>query len=81
MSVQQRVPDSLVGPLGVLSLGVGVIGLVVGYIFVLVGITLYFDMNGLTGVSNTEALTVTASGIAAIVVGYLGGRGFMSFAY
>ncbi|WP_435064026.1 hypothetical protein [Halobaculum sp. EA56] len=81
MSVTNRVPDAAKGPLGVVSLGVMIIGLVLGYIFTLLGVTLYFDLNGIGGISPTESLVVLGSGVACIVVGYLGWRGFMGFAY
>lgn len=81
MSVSNRVPDTLKGPLGVASLGVMILGLVVGYIFTMLGITLVLNLNGIEGISDMEALTVTATGVACIVVGYLGWKGFMGFAY
>lgn len=81
MSVSNRVPDAAKGPLGVASLGVMIVGLVVGYIFTVIGITLYFDLNGLGGVSDVESLTVVATGLVCLVAGYTGWRGFMGFAY
>ncbi|MFC7098535.1 hypothetical protein [Halobaculum marinum] len=81
MSVSTRVPEPLKGPLGVVSLGVMIVGLVVGYIFTMVGVTLYFDLNGIQGISNGESLVVVATGLACLVAGYLGWKGFMGFAY
>lgn len=81
MSMKNRVPDPLKGPLGVASLGVMIAGLVVGYIFTMVGITLFFDLNGIEGISSTESLIVVGTGLACIALGYAGWRGFMGFAY
>jgi len=81
MSVSNRVPESLKGPLGAASLGVMILGLVVGYILTMLGITLFLDLNGIGGISTVESLTVTGTGVACIVLGYVGWRGFMGFAY
>lgn len=81
MSVSNRVPDTLKGPLGAASLGVMLVGLVVGYIFTMLGITLVLGLNGIEGISDMEALTVVGAGLACIVAGYLGWKGFMGFAY
>jgi len=81
MSVSNRVPDTLKGPLGAASLGVMLVGLVVGYIFTMLGITLVLGLNGIEGISDMEALIVVGTGLACIVAGYLGWKGFMGFAY
>ncbi|MXR41473.1 hypothetical protein GRX01_09000 [Halobaculum sp. WSA2] len=81
MSVSNRVPDTLKGPLGAVSLGVMIVGLVVGYIFTILGITLVLNLNGIEGISDVESLTVVGAGVACIVVGYFGWKGFMGFAY
>lgn len=79
--MSNRVPDRLKGPLGAASLGVMILGLVVGYIFTMLGITLYLGLNGIEGISDVEALTVIATGLVCIVAGYGGWKGFMGFAY
>ena len=79
MSVRQRVPEQLVGPLGFISLAVGVVGLVVGYIITIVGITTYWNLNGLE-LANSEALIIAAVGVACLAVAYVGDRGLMTFA-
>ncbi len=81
MSVSNRVPEGLKGPLGIASLCVMILGLVLGYIFTMVGVTLFFDLNGIQGISSTESLIVIVTGLVSIVVGYAGWRGFMGFAY
>ncbi|WP_277553197.1 hypothetical protein [Halobaculum limi] len=81
MSVRNRVPDPLKGPLGVASLGVMILGLVLGYIFTMVGVTLFFDLNGIQGISESESIVVIGTGIVCIFIGYAGWRGFMGFAY
>lgn len=65
------------------SLGVMLFGIVIGYILVTVGVTLYFGLHPITseGVSSTDALIVFGTGVATSVVGYLGWRGFTYFAY
>lgn len=78
-SVRQRVPQSLIGPLGFLSLFVGIIGIVLGYIITMVGLTTYWDLNGL-GISSMESFTIIGVGLAFFLVAYLGYRGFMTFA-
>ncbi|SHG97812.1 hypothetical protein [Halobaculum gomorrense] len=81
MSVSNRVPEGLKGPLGLASLCVMILGLVLGYIFTMIGVTLFFDLNGLQGLSNSESVVVLVTGLVCIVVGYAGWRGFMGFAY
>lgn len=81
MSVRNRVPDPLKGPLGVASLGVMILGLVLGYIFTMVGVTLFFELNGIQGISEGESIIVIVTGIVCILIGYAGWRGFMGFAY
>jgi uncharacterized membrane protein YphA (DoxX/SURF4 family) len=81
MSVSNRVPEGLKGPLGIASLFVMILGLVLGYIFTMVGVTLFFDLNGIQGISSTESLIVIVTGLVSIIVGYAGWRGFMGFAY
>jgi glycopeptide antibiotics resistance protein len=80
MSTSQRLPSAIEGPLGVVSLIVGILGAVLGYIFVVLGVTMYFDLNSIT-ISNTQSLIIVATGVVAIVLAYAGWRGFMRFAY
>ena len=80
MSVEQRIPPWLVGPAGIVSLFVGLVSIVLGYIFTVIGVTLLFDLNGIQGISRTEAVTVIATGVVLVGVAYLGYRGFMRFA-
>lgn len=79
MSVRQRVPDPLMGPMGLVSLGITILGAVLGYIFVILGITLYFGLNDLP-LTPTQSLTVLGTGVVCLVVAYTGWRGFMTFA-
>lgn len=67
------------GPLGAVSLGVTVIGAVLGYVFVMLGITLYLDLNDIP-LTSVESLVVIGTGIACIAVAYGGWRGFLTFA-
>lgn len=80
--LKEQVPKPLRTPVGVLSYAVGLLGVVVGYILVLLGTTLYFDLHGLgEQISDLEALTVLALGVGALLVGYFGVKGFMYFSY
>lgn len=83
MAVQDHVPKALRGPIGFASLAIMLFGIIIGYILFTVGITLYFDMTPIesSAVSTFEALSVTGIGLASVVVGYLGWRGFNYFAY
>lgn len=82
MTLREQVPKPLRLPVGFASLGVMLVGLTVGYILTMLGITLYFDLNGLgEQITNTEALTVTGMGLAAAIAGYFGWRGFNYFSY
>lgn len=82
MALKDQVPKSLRGPLGFGSLGVMILGLVVGYILTMVGFTLYFEMaDPGEALSAAESLSISGVGILSIVVGYLGWKGFNYFAY
>lgn len=81
MATHQRIPAAVRGPLGFASLVVGVLGVVVGYIFTMLGATLYFDLNPTVSLTDIGSLVVVATGLGGLLVGYLGWRGFMRFAY
>jgi hypothetical protein len=81
MATRQRVPSEVRGPLGFASLIIGILGVVVGYIFVMLGTTLFFDLNPTVSLTDTGSFVVIAVGVGAVVVGYLGWRGFVRFAY
>ncbi|NEU56719.1 hypothetical protein [Halorussus sp. MSC15.2] len=83
MAIREQVPKPLRGPAGFASLAVMLLGIVVGYILTMVGITLYLGLDPIQqgAVSSVEAIGVTAVGIGAFVAGYLGWRGFNYFAY
>lgn len=76
-------PKPLRGPAGFASLTIMLLGVVVGYILVTVGITLFFGLHPIEqgAISQGESIAVTLVGVAAAVVGYLGWRGFNYFAY
>lgn len=83
MAIRERVPKPLRGPAGFASLVVMVFGVVVGYVLVTTGLTLYFDLHPIQqgAISDFEGIAVTAVGVAALVAGYAGWRGFNYFAY
>ncbi|WP_313690932.1 hypothetical protein [Halorarum halobium] len=80
MSVEQRIPQRFIGPLGVLSLFVGLASIVMGFIFSVIGLTVFFGLNGLQGATSTDGVIVMVTGIALVGVSYLGYKGFMRFA-
>ncbi|WP_137287133.1 hypothetical protein [Halorussus salinisoli] len=82
MALKDHVPKPLRGPIGFGSIGVMILGLVVGYIFVTVGLTLYFGMGDpAEALSGLESLAISGVGLACLGVGYLGWKGFTYFAY
>lgn len=82
MAARERVPPQLRGPVSLLSIGLGILGITLGYVLTILGITLYFDLNGLDeAITATESAVVIVAGLALLVVGYFGWRGFMYFAY
>lgn len=81
VSVAERIPERLRGPASVLSLGLGILGVTVGYVVVLWGLSLVFDMQGYGAqITTAGALAVVAGGVACLAVGYAGWRGFMRIA-
>ena len=84
VTLKQRVPKRLRTPISLLSIGTGLVGLVIGYILTLSGLAAYYDLLGLQkggGLTGTESLIVAGTGIVLLVVAYLGFKGFMYFAY
>lgn len=83
MAIREQVPKSLRGPIGFGSLLIMLLGIVVGYILFTTGLTLFFDLHPIEqgAVSKTEAISVTGIGLASLVAGYVGWRGFNYFAY
>lgn len=80
MRVRQSVPEGLLTPISLVSLGVTVAGAVLGYIFLILAFTLYLDLNGLP-LSDTQSLIVAGTGLVCLVLAYAGWRGFMAFAH
>lgn len=83
MAIREQVPKSLREPVGFASLVVMLFGVVVGYVLVTTGVTLFFGLQPFekSAVSTGEAVAVTVIGLASVVVGYGGWRGFTYFAY
>lgn len=84
VTLKERVPKRLRMPVSLLSIAIGLVGLVVGYILTLSGLAAYYDLLGLQkggGLTGPESLTITVAGIVLLVVAYLGFKGFMYFAY
>lgn len=84
MTVRDVVPKGLRTPLGVTSLGIMIAGVTIGYIVTILGITLYFNLNGnptAGELDRIESLQVVLIGLVCLVLGYLGWRGFLTFSY
>lgn len=84
MTLRDAVPKPLQTPLGVTSLGVMMAGVTLGYIITMLGITLYFDLNGSPtagAISRIESLQVVLVGLICLAAGYVGWRGFLMFSY
>lgn len=83
MTLREQVPKPLRLPVGFASLAVMIIGVAVGYILMMLGLTLYFNLNGLEegAITQMESIQVMATGVGATVLGYLGWRGFNYFSY
>lgn len=82
MALKDNVPKSLRGPIGFGSLGVMILGLVVGYILTLAGLTIYFGMGDpAEALSAIESITIMGVGLACFAVGYAGWKSFTYFAY
>lgn len=82
MTLKNRVPPRLTGPIGLGSILVMIGGLTVGYILTILGITLYFG-HGIAAPELVwwESLTISAIGLVLIAVGYYGWKGFTYFSY
>ncbi|WP_115862323.1 hypothetical protein [Halorussus litoreus] len=82
MALKDNVPKTLRGPIGFGSIGVMILGIVVGYIFTATGITLYFGQGvPAESLTTVESLAISAFGLACLVVGYAGWKSFNYFAY
>ena len=83
MAIREQVPKPLRGPAGFTSLAVMLFGIVVGYILITVGVTLFFGLHPIEqgAISNGESIAVTGVGVVSLVIGYLGWKGFTYFAY
>ncbi|WP_458185390.1 hypothetical protein [Haladaptatus sp. NG-WS-4] len=83
MALKNRVPRALRGPVGLLSIIVALLGIVIGYIYLLFGLSLYFELipQMRATMTTTESLVVIAGGVVCLIIGYAGWRGFNYFAY
>lgn len=82
VALKERIPRPLRTPVSLTSFAIGVLGVVLGWIYISLGATLYWDLNGLgDAITGTESLIVLAVGIVFAAVGYVGLKGFMYFSY
>lgn len=80
VSLKERVPSSARGPVSVGSLLVGVAGFTVGYILLVLGISFIYDLAP-HELPLFDGLVITGIGVALLVAGYAGLKGFMYFSY
>lgn len=80
-TIRERVPPALRDPLALVSVGMTVLGLTVGYVLIVLGISVLLGLVLPTELSVVDGAIVTAVGLASIAVGYLGWRGFAYFSY
>lgn len=80
-SLKERVPKPLRTPLGVLSYGVGLVGITIGYVLLMLGIVLYHDLALEGEIGASGSLIVVGFGLAALIGGYFGVKGYMYFSY
>ncbi|WP_254662859.1 hypothetical protein [Haladaptatus sp. W1] len=73
MALKTSVPKSLRGPIGLLSIIVALLGAVIGYIFLLFGVSLYFQL-----VPQMNETMTQSESLVVIVTGWLGGPGACS---
>lgn len=78
--LKEHVPPGARGPVGVGSLLIGVLGFTIGYILVVLGIALVYDLAP-HEVPTYDAVMVFLIGAVLVVSGYLGLKGFMYFSY
>ncbi len=83
MALKNRVPKSFRGPIGLLSIIVALLGVIIGYIYLLFGLSLYFELIPQMDdtMTSTESLIVIGTSIVFLLIGYSGWRGFNYFAY
>lgn len=80
-TIRERVPPSLRDPLALASVGVLVLGLTVGYVLTVLGISVLLGLVLPAELSAVDGAIVVAVGLASTAVGYLGWRGFAYFSY
>lgn len=82
MTLRNRLPEPLSRSIGFGSLLVMILGLAVGYILFMVGVSTYFGHTlPADDLSGIEALVITGIGIVCAVIGYFGWKGFLYFSY
>lgn len=80
-TIRERVPPALRDPLALASVGVMVLGVTVGYVLIVLGISVLLRLVLPAELSVIDGAIVTAVGLASTAVGYLGWRGFTYFSY
>lgn len=80
-TIKERVPSALRDPLALASVGLMVLGLTVGYVLIVLGISVSLGTVLPAELSTVDGAIVAAVGLASIAVGWLGWRGFTYFSY
>lgn len=83
MAVKERIPKAMRMPAGFASLGLMIVGVIIGYILFMLGGTLYFGLAGLEEgvITAADSILVSSVGLVSLGIGYLGWKGFNNFAY
>lgn len=64
-----------------MSYGIGLVGITIGYVLLMLGIVLYYDLALEGEIGATGSMTVAGFGVVALVCGYFGVKGYMYFSY
>lgn len=80
-TIRERVPAALRDSLALASVGLMVLGLTVGYVLIVLGISVLLGLVLPAELSAIDGAVVAAVGLASTAVGYLGWRGFACFSY
>lgn len=80
-TIKDRVPSALWDPLALVSVGLLVLGLTVGYVLIVLGISVLLGLVLPAELSVVDGAIVVAVGLVSTTLGYLGWRGFAYFSY
>lgn len=86
MAIRERPEESFVrryqGPISFCLLLLGAAGIVLAYILVTLGVTLFFDLHGYgEDITAIDSAIVVVTGLVFGAIGYGGYRAFLRYAY